>query len=145
MSRKVTRDPSNRNAYAVGYGKPSESSRFKPGVSGNPKGRPRGVGNPGAIVYAILTEKVSVRIGDKVRRISKFEAILQHVATKAMKGDPKSIKVIMDLTLEHGSVVNPPKNDVMKVILVGPDGSQKPGLLPIEWVIFRNFGRDGGV
>ena len=31
--------------YEVGYGKPPEASRFKPGRSGNPKGRPRGSKN----------------------------------------------------------------------------------------------------
>ncbi|MFZ3585531.1 DUF5681 domain-containing protein, partial [Loktanella sp. DJP18] len=28
--------------YSVGYAKPPESSRFKKGKSGNPKGRPKG-------------------------------------------------------------------------------------------------------
>jgi len=27
--------------YEVGYGKPPKSRRFQPGVSGNPKGRPK--------------------------------------------------------------------------------------------------------
>jgi hypothetical protein len=30
---------------AVGYGQPPVASRFKPGTSGNPKGRPRGAKN----------------------------------------------------------------------------------------------------
>lgn len=48
-SRKIVRsqqdeersvDHSGR-AYPLGYGNPPEASRFKPGVSGNPKGRPK--------------------------------------------------------------------------------------------------------
>lgn len=31
--------------YAVGYGKPRADPRFKPGRSGNPKGRPKGSKN----------------------------------------------------------------------------------------------------
>ena len=34
--------PKNVPDYAVGYGKPPQHSRFKPGRSGNPKGRPKG-------------------------------------------------------------------------------------------------------
>lgn len=33
-----------RVRYDVGYGKPPEATRFKPGISGNPKGRPKGAG-----------------------------------------------------------------------------------------------------
>ena len=35
-------------AYAVGYGKPPAHSRFTPGQSGNPKGRPKGARNRAA-------------------------------------------------------------------------------------------------
>ena len=34
--------PKNHQDYEVGYGKPPKSKRFKPGASGNPKGRPKG-------------------------------------------------------------------------------------------------------
>ena len=33
------------SSYEVGYGKPPAKNRFKPGQSGNPKGRPRGAKN----------------------------------------------------------------------------------------------------
>nr|WP_306262013.1 DUF5681 domain-containing protein [Pararhizobium sp. IMCC21322] len=39
-----TRLPDNAD-YEVGYAKPPQSSRFKPGMSGNPKGRPKGARN----------------------------------------------------------------------------------------------------
>ena len=31
--------------HSVGYGRPPEATRFKPGQSGNPKGRPKGSKN----------------------------------------------------------------------------------------------------
>ena len=31
-------------SYGVGYGKPPKSGRFRPGVSGNPRGRPKSKG-----------------------------------------------------------------------------------------------------
>jgi hypothetical protein len=120
---KGTPDRFDCGSYAVGYGKPPVHSRFKRGVSGNPKGRPRGSRNPPAVIYAILNEKISVRLGDKVQRISKFEALMHNITAKALKGDSKAIKTILDLTMEHSSAIDPPRNDVMKIIFVGSDGS----------------------
>ena len=34
-----------KDDYKVGYGKPPKASRFKPGTSGNPGGRPKGSGS----------------------------------------------------------------------------------------------------
>ena len=35
-------DPEEEPTYEVGYGKPPQATRFQPGKSGNPKGRPKG-------------------------------------------------------------------------------------------------------
>ena len=35
-------DPEEEPSYEVGYGKPPQATRFQPGKSGNPKGRPKG-------------------------------------------------------------------------------------------------------
>lgn len=53
----------------VGYGKPPQSSRWKPGQSGNPKGRPR-VDRTGLLQEAalILSEPVTARNAHTVRR-----------------------------------------------------------------------------
>ena len=44
MTRKQQRDrgKEDRLSYAVGYAKPPVDSQFKPGHSGNARGRPRG-------------------------------------------------------------------------------------------------------
>lgn len=34
--------PNESNEYEVGYGKPPKKHQFKPGYSGNKKGRPKG-------------------------------------------------------------------------------------------------------
>ncbi len=39
---------------AVGYGRPPADKRFKPGQSGNPKGRPRGRENMATTINRIL-------------------------------------------------------------------------------------------
>jgi hypothetical protein len=51
----------DRDPDAVGYGRPPRSTRFKPGQSGNPKGRPKGVQSLGAILDKALAARVSVQ------------------------------------------------------------------------------------
>jgi len=47
MSDVKTRLPGHRPDadYEVGYARPPEATRFRPGRSGNPKGRPKGAKN----------------------------------------------------------------------------------------------------
>jgi hypothetical protein len=79
-----------KSDYQVGYKRPPRQTRFKPGQSGNPKGRPKGTPNHSNTVNRVMNEKISVREGDKTRRMNKFEAILQAHAQKSMKGDARS-------------------------------------------------------
>ena len=46
--------------YEIGYGRPPKSTRFKPGQSGNPKGRKKGSKNTYSILRDILNQKVTV-------------------------------------------------------------------------------------
>ena len=44
----------------VGYGRPPMMTRFRPGQSGNPRGRPKGARNLSTIVAAALSERVAI-------------------------------------------------------------------------------------
>src|SRR6185436_20899389 len=81
--------------YPVGYGRPPVHTRFKPGQSGNPKGKPKGQKKLAAVFRDILNEQVSIREGDKVPKVSKVEAMFRAIALKAMKGDPKAFQTIV--------------------------------------------------
>ncbi len=63
--------------YEVGYGKPPRHSRFKPGQSGNPKGRKRGSKSTGTLLREILDEKVVVREGNREKKLTRKEAWLR--------------------------------------------------------------------
>ena len=82
---------------SVGYGRPPVQSRFKPGQSGNPSGRRQGCNNLNSIVRQALTKKVTIREGDKIYKVTQFEAIMRGLALNAMKGDPKAIKTMLTL------------------------------------------------
>ena len=83
--------------YEVGYGKPPKSSQFKPGQSGNPKGRPKGAKNLKTELEEELLEKVPIKEHGKVRKVSKQRALLKAQMAKAMKGDPRAANVIINM------------------------------------------------
>lgn len=70
----------------VGKGRPPIASRFKPGQTGNPKGRPR---RKRAIspYEKILGQMVGLRENGVERRMRADAAFLLHIVTKGLAGD----------------------------------------------------------
>jgi len=48
----------NKGLFEVGFGKPPRSTRFKPGQSGNPNGRPRGAKNFAVAIEQELAPRI---------------------------------------------------------------------------------------
>jgi hypothetical protein len=89
-------------ASAVGYGRPPLHSRFKPGQSGNPNGRPKRSSNMSTIVQKVLNESVPIREGGRLRRMSTMEALFRSILARAFKGDPKSMNSLMIMVKQSG-------------------------------------------
>lgn len=86
------------SAYHVGYGRPPMHTRFKPGQSGNPRGRKR---KKTTIVEEInkgLQSRVSVNTVDGTKRMTKMEVIVNQMLSKAMGGDLRAAKLALELT-----------------------------------------------
>jgi hypothetical protein len=83
--------------YAVGYGRPPKATQFKPGRSGNPKGRPKGPRSIGAILRDVIAQRVPVAEGGKTRRLPALEVMLRRLVNEAMRSDPKAIKLLLTL------------------------------------------------
>lgn len=81
----------------VGYGKPPIHSRFKPGQSGNPKGRPKEAKGLKTLAREILTKKVPVRTAAGQRKISRIEVAIEKTFELAMKGNPKALGEVIKL------------------------------------------------
>lgn len=94
--------PTPKADYQVGYKRPPRQTRFKPGQSGNPKGRPKGTPNHRTTVNQVMSEKVSVREGERTRTMTKLKAMVQAHASKAMKGDPRSASIVIGLVTRMG-------------------------------------------
>jgi hypothetical protein len=69
-----------------GYGRPPVAGRFKTGVSGNPKGRPRG--RKSSIPYdTVLGQMVTIREDGRQRRVTAAEAFILELTKKGLAGD----------------------------------------------------------
>lgn len=60
--------------YKVGYKRPPEHTRFKPGQSGNPRGRPRQKKGFAELLHDRLFRSVSLRENGEKRRMLLAEA-----------------------------------------------------------------------
>lgn len=86
----------------VGYRNPPGHSRFKPGQSGNPSGRSKGSQNLKTLFNQILDEKISLRDGSEIKKVSKAEAVLRAVVLGALKGDPRNLAILLRLAEQAG-------------------------------------------
>jgi hypothetical protein len=86
----------------VGYKNPPLEYCFKPGQSGNPKGRPPGSLNLKSQVERALRKKVKVRVGKEIRDLPALEAILRTHTKKAIKGDTRSAGIILSFVPKAG-------------------------------------------
>ncbi len=88
---------SEDDSYDVGYGKPPLATRFQKGVSGNPRGRPKGARNLSTVVSAALNEKVLITENGRKRRISKYEAAVKQLVNRAAGGEARATQLLLGL------------------------------------------------
>ncbi len=81
--------------YEVGYKKPPKDTRFQPGQSGNPRGRPKGTKNLKTDLMEELGEKIVVREGDRSQKVSKQRALLKSVVNRAIQGDARATAIAL--------------------------------------------------
>jgi Family of unknown function (DUF5681) len=91
-------------SYKVGKGRPPVATRWKPGQSGNPRGRPPGSKNLDTILGEALNEKIPVQEKGRLRSRTAREVIGRRVVHAAMKGDLKAINLLLahDAKHKHG-------------------------------------------
>jgi hypothetical protein len=82
--------------YEVGYKKPPADTRFRPGQSGNPKGRSKGTRNFKTDLAEELAERVTLREGGRTRTVSKQRAFVKSLVANAVQGKPVGVRNLLD-------------------------------------------------
>ena len=95
--------------YEVGFAKPPVTTRFKPGQSGNPKGRPKGKKNqlPGMVEERLKTiflqeayRDVPILERGRSRRVSMIEANIRALALSGAKGNNRAANIFASAVLK---------------------------------------------
>lgn len=87
--------------YDIGYKRPPKKHQFKPGQSGNPKGRAKGARN----IWTILQEEAQIVVSfsenGKPAKASKPTLAIRSALNKAAKGDLRALQIILKLFETH--------------------------------------------
>lgn len=96
-----TKRPSAPADEDVGYCRPPRSYQFRPGQSGNPRGRPRRDPSPGDAYLQVSKMPVIATESGRKRRISTEKAIYMKIRRGALEGDHKMIRQWLELGAKY--------------------------------------------
>jgi hypothetical protein len=80
----------------VGYKNPPHHSRFKPGQSGNPRGKKKGTNNFQTDLMEELRERIPIKESGRKITVSKQRAMIKTLTAKALQGDVRATNVILN-------------------------------------------------
>lgn len=112
--------------YEVGYGKPPQHTRFKPGQSGNPNGRPKGSQNFRSVLHEALFKKVTVTEDGRPRTMSRLQAMVTALIAKGLKGDPRAAESVLRLANQHFPPGEEERETLVVIRKFFPDDDEDP-------------------
>jgi Family of unknown function (DUF5681) len=135
--RGKTSKPAQSTA-GTGYGRPPEHARFKPGKSGNPKGRPKQSKNLKSIIQQALTSNVTVRENGRLRSVSKIEGVVLSQLERALKGNEKAALAVLRMAghvdllngsdgSTDGDQLSPADEKILAQLLAGQKPAKRRG------------------
>ncbi len=80
----------------IGYRRPPKAYQFKPGQSGNPKGRPKAKPSLAGVLEEALAQRTTIRVQGRARKVTKLEAMTRKLADMAVQGDARVVKLLLD-------------------------------------------------
>jgi hypothetical protein len=119
--------------------KPRRSTQFKPGQSGNPRGRPKRKVDMSVAFNKALNDKILVTNLGTTR--TGLEALVQSTVDRVLQGDSKAIVPLMNLFKKAKFFKPVPNPTRMTGVVVMPEAYRKDKELGIERGYYRV--RDG--
>src|SRR6266436_4222857 len=98
----TTRD----SIYEVGYGKPPKANQFRRGRTGNPRGKRQGEENTISAFKRIVSKRVKINDGEKVRTITLAEAVILKNYNAALQKNPVAMSNMFRLAEASGEFVD---------------------------------------
>jgi hypothetical protein len=95
--------PDDRD-YEVGYGKPPAHTRWKPGQSGNPKGRPRRTTDLAKLIDAELDQLVQINENGRRRTLTKREVFAKALVHDGAKGNAQARRMLYEHLMKQHAV-----------------------------------------
>ena len=118
--------------YEQGYCRPPKDGQFKKGQpSANPKGRPRRVKGPDAIIEETSRALVPITHNGKEIKVTRFEAMIRALYAKAFQGCRKAQEALLSMRLKYARKrqCNPDDDDVVEefnLIIYGQKTEDEP-------------------
>lgn len=92
----ATEDDDNQ----VGFKSPPRHHRFKPGQSGNPRGRPKGTRNLRTDLHDMLSGTIQVSVNGEPQELSRQQLMLLGLYERAAGKDLAATRMLLDLVLK---------------------------------------------
>jgi hypothetical protein len=83
-------------------------TQFKPGQSGNPKGRRKGQRNVHTVLKETLNQRITIREGDRTRSLTKLDGVILTIVSNALKGDAKAQASLITMMRSLGMIGEAP-------------------------------------
>lgn len=96
-NKQATGVSPREHRYEIGYRKPPKHTRFKPGRSGNPRGRPRESKNLKTDLVNELQRKVPLTENGKTVLVRLQLAYVKNLILRAIKGDARADRTLLEL------------------------------------------------
>jgi hypothetical protein len=108
----------------VGYKRPPKGSQFKPGQSGNPSGKAKGLRSMAAELRDILGEEMTIATDGAIKTISKQRALASSLITAAIEGDLRATAIVIN-HLDRGAPKTEPDDEELDFSAVQVHQSRK--------------------
>jgi len=94
------------SSFEIGYGKPPKANQFPKGRTGNPRGKRQGEENTISAFKRIVSKRVRINDGEKVRTITLAEAVILKNYNAALQKDSFAMSNIYRLAEESGEFID---------------------------------------